>query len=238
MPDYISIFQSMSQFAVTGLGQVVITSITSTGLVSFYLKRRSDQQFEKFKKRLEIEHFKEILGRERADQQQAEALKEIWAALVNLRESIVDAVFAMKRSTELHLDEDYVGGDNAALEELHSTIISTSNTSLHAIERCHNELMKFSISIDSDLTHLIHNTRRKIGEKFGCLTQAIQALAKQSHAHQGPDSLADWPKGFNDLCKEFDFAEIDVWLEEVRVQMRKRLKVLAASEFERKTDSR
>lgn len=214
MNDFELIYKSLDEFFQASLWQIAISTIASSGIVTLYLKGRSDKQLERFKTQLEIYHFKETLGHVRADQQQAEAIKEIWITLSNQREGMVNFLGACD---ELDLSKPH-SSQGAFIEKM-ATLGDARN-------RTRTELLKFSISIDDELAAQISDAHLTIHSVVSGFLLQVSTRLDNAVVQENKN---EWQREFLAFVKSFSFVEIDKQLDISIAMMRQRLKVLKPS---------
>ena len=212
MSDFELMYKSLEGFFHVNLWQIAISTITSSGIVSFYLKSRSDKQLERFKTQLEIYHFKETLGHVRADQQQAEAIKEIWITLATQREAIADFLTACR------------GLDLSEPDSSQGAFIEKMAITKDAWSRTHNELLKFIISIDEELAEQIIDAEQIIHSIVMDFFRHVLTHVNKAIVQENKN---EWQREFLAFVNTFSFVEIDKQLFKSIAMMRQRLKVRA-----------
>lgn len=206
--------QILDFFTNNPIGQIIISTLGSGGIVSLWFKKRSDQEIERLKKQLEIYYFNETLGKTRADDQQSAAIKKIW-------DTITDWVFELQNFVK-HGQLIPTSGDNSNVAES----LTTLPLKLKAMEI---ELNKFAIHIDLEMYDSVIDAYKQLRLFSDNYFQGIEKEHQQS--------IIDNPNNYNKAIEIFssavakcEFEKINLILGPLAQLMRKKLKVIDNSE--------
>ncbi|MDP1774070.1 MAG: hypothetical protein Q8L15_17515 [Methylobacter sp.] len=211
-----SLVQIFNSFTESPIGQIIISTISSGGIVSLWFKNRSDKEIERIKKQLEIYYFNETLGRIRADDQQATAIKKIWDTFSDWTIELQNFVIHGQLMSGSDEYTQKIG------QEKFNESLNVIGLKLKSME---NELNKFAVQIDEETYSKTLETYIQISSFFSEYVERIQKVSQQAIL-TNPEKYQENKSRISNEIKKIELVKIQAILNPLVQLMRVKLRII------------